>query len=87
MKDLDLDQLEALEDRSHVDQSDPTKKHLTVKIKHLTEGNLPEYTIFDVIMPLPGFNVTYPGGELGEKYRAFMKLDGLDPDDMTRERK
>jgi tRNA pseudouridine13 synthase len=84
---MDLDELEAPEEGSNVNQSDPTKKHLTVKIKHLTESDLPGHTIFDVIMPLPGFDVTYPGGEFGEKYRAFMKLDGLDPDDMTRERK
>lgn len=66
--------------------NDKSKKHLTVKTKTLTEAELSEYTIFDIIMPLPGFDVAYPGGELGERYRTFMKVDGLDPDDMRRDR-
>ena len=84
---MDLDQVELPQGGSRTSQSDITKRHLTVKTKHLTKDDLADHTIFDVIMPLPGFDVTYPNGELGEKYRAFMKLDGLDPDNMTRERK
>jgi tRNA pseudouridine13 synthase len=84
---MDLDRLELPDEESHTNQPDTTRKPLTVKTKHLKEGDLQEHTIFDVIMPLPGFDISYPEGELGEKYRAFMKLDGLDPDDMTRERK
>jgi len=84
---MDIDQVGLPEEGSRTSQSDTKKKHLTVKTKHLTKDDLADHTIFDVIMPLPGFDVTYPSGELGEKYRAFMKLDGLDPDNMTRERK
>jgi tRNA pseudouridine13 synthase len=46
--------------------SNDKKKHLTVKVKTLTEADLANYSIFDIILPLPGFDVSYPGGEFGE---------------------
>ena len=57
------------------------------KIKVLTEKNVSDYSIFDVVMPLPGHDVAYPGGELGERYREFIRLDGLDPDTFVRKQK
>ena len=57
------------------------------KVKTLTEDDLDNYTIFDVIVPLPGKDVAFPGGKLGEKYREFLKLDGLDPDSFDRKQK
>lgn len=45
------------------------------------------YTIFDVILPMPGFAVLYPGGVLGEKYREIMRSDGIDPDNLFRKQK
>jgi len=38
-------------------------------------------------MPLPGTHVAYPGGPLGEKYREYLRLDGLDPDNFVRKQK
>ena len=38
-------------------------------------------------MPLPGWNVDYPGGRIGQLYRDIMKADGLDPDRMRREQR
>ncbi|KAF9268087.1 tRNA pseudouridine synthase D [Marasmius fiardii PR-910] len=57
------------------------------RIKILTEEDLGNYTIFDVIMPLPGTDVAYPGGKLGERYREFLVMDGLDPDNFVRKQK
>jgi tRNA pseudouridine13 synthase len=57
------------------------------RIKTLTEGDLNRYTIFDVIMPLPGTDVTYPGGPLGDRYREFLRMDGLDPDNWVRKQR
>lgn len=57
------------------------------KVKTLTEEDVDKYTMFDVIMPLPGKDVAYPGGALGERYREFLKLDGLDPDNLVRKQK
>ncbi|KAF9226574.1 tRNA pseudouridine synthase D [Gyrodon lividus] len=57
------------------------------KVKTLSEEEVHKYSIFDVIMPLPGRDVAYPGGSLGERYREFLKRDGLDPDNFLRKQK
>ncbi|KAG6869284.1 hypothetical protein C0993_000037 [Termitomyces sp. T159_Od127] len=63
------------------------KPYVPPRIKTLTEDDLSKYTIFDVIMPLPGTDVAYPGGALGEKYREYLRMDGLDPDNFVRKQK
>lgn len=57
------------------------------KVKTLTTDDAHKYSIFDVIMPLPGRDVEYPGGPLGERYREFLKRDDLDPDNFIRKQK
>ena len=57
------------------------------KVKTLAEEDVDKYTMFDVIMPLPGKDVAYPGGTLGERYREFLRMDGLDPDNFVRKQK
>ncbi|OCB90878.1 tRNA pseudouridine synthase D [Sanghuangporus baumii] len=57
------------------------------RVKTLTEEDVDKYTIFDVIMPLPGKDVAYPGGALGERYRDFLRMDGLDPDNLSSKHK
>lgn len=53
----------------------------------LTEADLDKYTIFDVIMPLPGRDVSFPEGKLGDRYKEFLRADGLDPDNWVRKQK
>jgi tRNA pseudouridine13 synthase len=51
------------------------------------EAESGEYSIFDVVLPLPGFDVEYPPNAIGEFYKEFMKSErggGLDPHDMRR---
>ncbi|GAA5958444.1 hypothetical protein JCM3765_007878 [Sporobolomyces pararoseus] len=45
------------------------------------------HSIYDVLLPMPGFAVTYPGGELGEVYKRVIKEDGIDPEKMWRKQK
>jgi len=54
------------------------------KVKVLEEADIPNYTMHDVVLPLPGYSVSYPGGDLGKMYREMMKADGLDADSMFR---
>ncbi|KAG1755584.1 tRNA pseudouridine synthase D [Suillus lakei] len=61
--------------------------YVAPSIKILTEEDAHKYSIFDIIMPLPGRDVDYPGGTLGERYREFLTLDGLDPDNFIRKQK
>ena len=57
------------------------------RVKTLTEEDVDKYSIFDVVMPLPGNDVAFPGGELGQKYREYLIKDGLDPDNFQRGQK
>ncbi|KAF5390713.1 hypothetical protein D9757_002685 [Collybiopsis confluens] len=57
------------------------------KVKTLTEEDVDNYSMLDVIMPLPGTDVAYPGGKLGDHYREFLTMDGLDPDNFVRKQK
>jgi tRNA pseudouridine13 synthase len=69
-------------------EGQPAKKiWVAPKVKTLTEANLDEYTIFDVILPLPGIDVAFPGGKLGDRYREFLTTDGLDPNNFHRKQK
>lgn len=46
-----------------------------------------KYTIFDVVLPLPGFDVLYPANAMDGFYKRFMGSEqggGLDPYDMRR---
>ncbi|RHZ61478.1 hypothetical protein CDV55_101487 [Aspergillus turcosus] len=46
-----------------------------------------KYSIFDVVLPLPGFDVVYPPNEMTNFYKRFMGSErggGLDPFDMRR---
>ena len=38
-------------------------------------------------MPIPGWNVDYPGGAIGELYEKIMKADGLDAHKMRRDQR
>jgi tRNA pseudouridine13 synthase len=57
------------------------------EVKQLTEEDLPNYTIHDVLMPLPGWNIDYPAGEIGELYTKILQADGLDPKRMQRDQR
>ena len=46
-----------------------------------------DYDIFDVVLPLPGFDVVYPANAVGAFYEGFMGSErggGLDPHNMRR---
>jgi tRNA pseudouridine13 synthase len=38
-------------------------------------------------MPLPGWNIDYPAGDIGELYTKILKEDGLDPKRMQRDQR
>ncbi|KAF8865800.1 pseudouridine synthase [Acephala macrosclerotiorum] len=54
------------------------------------EAESGKYTIFDVVLPTPGFDVNYPDNDIGEFYKEFMLSErggGIDPSDMRRPQK
>ncbi|KAK0312982.1 multisubstrate pseudouridine synthase 7 [Friedmanniomyces endolithicus] len=51
------------------------------------EAGSGKYDIFDLVLPQPGFDVLYPGNEVGKYYEEFMGSEaggGLDPHKMRR---
>lgn len=51
------------------------------------EAESGKYTIDDVVLPLPGWDIKYPANEVGAFYKEFMASErggGLDPNNMRR---
>lgn len=49
-------------------------------VKVLTEADLPNFTIDDVVLPLPGYQVKYPENEVGAAYVRVLAEQGLTVD-------
>ncbi|KAF2120150.1 hypothetical protein BDV96DRAFT_674381 [Lophiotrema nucula] len=71
------------------DDSAIKEEEMFERARHLTkeEAESGKYSIFDVVLPQPGFDVEYPKNEIGEFYEEFMgseKGGGLNPHKMRR---
>ncbi|KAH7107274.1 tRNA pseudouridine synthase D [Auriculariales sp. MPI-PUGE-AT-0066] len=65
--------------------SSPGKKPwVAPSVKVLAASDTDKYSIFDVIMPLPGKDMIYPGGVLGELYQTILQADGLGEEQLHR---
>ncbi|KAM5204543.1 pseudouridylate synthase 7 homolog isoform 2-T2 [Hipposideros larvatus] len=49
---------------------------------YIEEEDVHNYSIHDVVMPLPGFDVIYPKHKISEAYREMLTADNLDIDNM-----
>ncbi|KAI9448168.1 tRNA pseudouridine synthase D [Lactarius indigo] len=91
---VDVEDGESATMQSGADVEEPSTSHKNDKkpwqpprVRTLTEEDVDKYSIFDVVMPLPGNDVAFPGGALGQKYREYLIQDGLDPDNFQRRQK
>ena len=50
----------------------------SAKVKILEEKDLNSYSIFDVVLPLPGTDSIFPKNKIGDLYLDLMKKDGID---------
>ncbi|KAI0023197.1 pseudouridine synthase [Xylariomycetidae sp. FL0641] len=69
------------------DSVDAPAPGMTVHTLTEDEANSGKYSIFDIVLPSPGWDVTYPSNEIGQFYTDFMaKVEngGLNPHDMRR---
>ncbi|RMX87741.1 hypothetical protein D0869_02141 [Hortaea werneckii] len=75
--------------RPAAEDAAPSADDKFTRARHLTaaEASSGKYDIFDVVLPLPGFDVLYPGNEIGKFYEEFMGSEAggkLDPYKMRR---
>ncbi|CAK3859006.1 Multisubstrate pseudouridine synthase 7 [Lecanosticta acicola] len=66
---------------------DPSDPYLRARPLTKAEAESGRFQLFDVVLPLPGFDVVYPSNELGKYYEDFMASEeggALDPHNMRR---
>jgi tRNA pseudouridine13 synthase len=56
-------------------------------IVSIDKNNILNYTIADVVLPLPGYDVTYPDNEVADWYKDLLLADGLSEVDFERSAK
>ncbi|RLN96157.1 hypothetical protein BBJ28_00011637 [Nothophytophthora sp. Chile5] len=54
------------------------KKQPMSQVMVLTEANVDQYSLGDVVLPVPGHAVTYPSNGVGAAYRKMLATDGID---------
>ncbi|KAL2054063.1 hypothetical protein ABVK25_005602 [Lepraria finkii] len=67
--------------------TDPEDMFTRARALTKEEAESGNYTIFDVVLPTPGYDIIYPENEMGKFYEEFMASErggALDPHDMRR---
>ena len=76
-----------VEPSEDTDAAEPEEKFQRARPLSKEEAESGNFSIFDVVLALPGFDVEYPCNEIGEYYKTFMASErggGLDPYSMRR---
>ncbi|XP_028140722.2 pseudouridylate synthase 7 homolog [Diabrotica virgifera virgifera] len=71
-----LDTVESEESNTN-DKEEETEVKSRKQVRALTEEDLEKYNIYDIVMPLPGFDSTYPEN-MKEHYKEVVEELGLD---------
>jgi tRNA pseudouridine13 synthase len=75
-----------------VDDTAISQEEMFERARPLTaeEAASGKYTIFDIVLPTPGYDINYPQNVIGDFYKEFMASErggGLDPSNMRRPQK
>lgn len=67
--------------------TDPEDMFTRARALSKEEAESGMYSIFDIVLPSPGYDIIYPANEMGKYYETFMASErggGLDPHNMRR---
>ena len=58
-------------------------------VKYVTEDDIAsgKYNMFDILMPLPGYDITYPNNEMGLQYVERLQSEGLSSESLKTKHK
>lgn len=86
MGDLILKEDEPTEEQKDIGEAILSRQKQQVLVIS-SEEELEKYTIEDVCLPLPGFQIKYPENAMAGLYSSYMAKDGFDPFAMERKDK
>lgn len=90
--DDDDEQVEVNDEQSANQNSDQATSNVSrfqAMVRPLTRADIDsnKYSIFDVVLPLPGHDITYPSNECAEWYKDRLKRDNLSSELLKRKQK
>lgn len=72
---------------SNQQTSDVSRFRAMVKPLSIADIESNKYTIFDIVLPLPGHDITYPSNECAKWYEDRLKQDDLSSELLKRKQK
>lgn len=89
--DVVIEEENDLESMADVESNQPTcdVSRFRTMVKPLSTADIEsnKYTIFDIVLPLPGHDITYPSNECAKWYEDRLKQDDLSSELLKRKQK
>ena len=74
---IDPDCTPQCEPESETGDNQPRAQRNQRKVIVIDAENINNFTIYDVLLPLPGYDIIYPANEVAQWYAELLEADGL----------